>query len=62
MARNIFLTALFIVLSIPALACAHVEKQTLVDVRIVSDSGRSFKSTGPIPVFTKKESSSTWRQ
>ena len=43
MARNIFLTALFIVLSIPALACAHVEKQTLVDVRIVSDSGEEFQ-------------------
>ena len=43
MVRNIFLTALFIVLSIPALACAHVEKQTLVDVRIVSDSGEEFQ-------------------
>jgi hypothetical protein len=43
MVWNIFLTALFIVLSIPALACAHVEKQTLVDVRIVSDSGEEFQ-------------------
>ena len=42
MVRNVFLAALFIVLSIPALACAHVEKQNLVDVRIVSDSGEEF--------------------
>src|SRR4030043_1770412 len=42
MVRNVFLTALFIVLVIPALACAHVEKQNLVDVRIVSDSGDEF--------------------
>jgi hypothetical protein len=44
MVRNIFLTALFIiVLAIPVLASAHVEKQNLVDVRIVSDSGEEFQ-------------------
>jgi hypothetical protein len=44
MVRNIFLTALFIiVLAIPVLASAHVEKQNLVDVRIVSDSGGEFQ-------------------
>jgi len=42
MERNVFLTALFIVLVIPALACAHLEKQNLVDVRVVSDSGEEF--------------------
>jgi hypothetical protein len=42
MVRNVLLTALFILLVIPALACAHVEKQNLVDVRIVSDSGEEF--------------------
>jgi hypothetical protein len=43
MVRNVFLTALFIVLVIPVLAWAHVEKQNLVDVRIVSDSGEEFQ-------------------
>jgi hypothetical protein len=43
MVRNVFLMALFIVLVIPALACAHLEKQNLVDVRIVSDSGEEFQ-------------------
>jgi hypothetical protein len=43
MVRNVFLTALFIVLVIPVLAYAHVEKQNLVDVRIVSDSGEEFQ-------------------
>jgi len=42
MVRNVFLTALFILLVIPVLACAHLEKQNLVDVRIVSDSGEEF--------------------
>jgi len=42
MIRNVFLTALFIVLVIPELTCAHVEKKNLVDVRIVSDSGNGF--------------------
>jgi hypothetical protein len=43
MVRNVFLTALFIILVIPALVCAHLEKQNLVDVRIVSDSGEEFQ-------------------
>jgi hypothetical protein len=49
MVRNVFLTALFIVLVIPALACAHVEKQNLVDVRIVSDSGEEFQKYRAYP-------------
>jgi hypothetical protein len=43
MVRNVFLAALFIVLVIPALACAHVEKRNLVDVRIVSDTGEEYQ-------------------
>jgi hypothetical protein len=43
MVRNLFLTGLFITLVVPALACAHVEKQNVVDVRIVSDFGEEFQ-------------------
>ncbi len=43
MVRNLFLTGLFITLVVPALACAYVEKQNVVDVRIVSDSGEEFQ-------------------
>jgi len=42
MVRSVLLAALFIALVIPVLACAHVEKQNLVDVRIVSDSGEEL--------------------
>ena len=42
MVRNIFLMMFFIVWIIPALACAHVEKGDVVDVKIISDSGDEF--------------------
>src|SRR4030043_1342653 len=42
MVRNIFLMVFFIAWIIPALACAHVEKGDVVDVRIISDSGDEF--------------------
>jgi len=42
MVRNIFLMVFFIAWIIPALACAHVEKGDVVDVKIISDSGDEF--------------------
>jgi len=51
MVRNVFLTALFIVWVIPVVACAHVEKQNLVNVRIVSDSGVEFPTYRTYPRF-----------
>jgi len=42
MARNAFLTVLFISLVIPALIWAHAGKGDVVDVRILSDSGEEF--------------------
>ena len=49
MVRNLFLTGFFITLAVPALACAHVEKQNFVDVRIVSDSGEEFQKYSAHP-------------
>jgi hypothetical protein len=54
MARNIFMTALFIVLAIPALTCAHLERQNLVDVRIVSDSGEEFQKFRARPLIDQE--------
>ncbi len=54
MVRNIFLTALFIVLVIPVLACAHVGKENLVEVRIVSDSGEEFAKYRTYPRFRQE--------
>jgi hypothetical protein len=54
MARNVFLTALFIVLVIPALAWTHPEKQNLVDVRIVPDSGEEFPKYRTYPHFLQE--------
>jgi hypothetical protein len=42
MARNAFLTVLFVSLVIPALVWAHGGKGEVVDVRILSDSGEEF--------------------
>ncbi|MDI7260999.1 MAG: hypothetical protein QME90_13905 [Thermodesulfobacteriota bacterium] len=42
MARNAFLTVLFVSLVIPALAWAHAGNGDVVDVRILSDSGEVF--------------------
>ena len=54
MVRNVFLTGLFIVLVIPALAWAHVEKQNFVDVRIVSDSGQEFQKYRAHPLVLQE--------
>lgn len=54
MVRNIFLTVLFIVLVIPVLACAHVGKENLVEVRIVSDSGEEFAKYRTYPRFRQE--------
>ena len=54
MVRNIFLTALFIVLVIPVLACAHAGKENLVEVRIVSDSGEEFAKYRTYPRFRQE--------
>jgi hypothetical protein len=54
MVRNVFLTALFIVWILPVVACAHVEKQNLVNVRIVSDSGAEFSKYRTYPRFGQK--------
>ena len=61
MGRRVFLTVLFMVLVIPALACAHAGKGNVVDVRIVSDRGVSSQSTGPIRVSARKAIFSMWR-
>jgi hypothetical protein len=42
MARSALLRVLFISLVIPALAWAHAEKEAVVDLRILSDSGGEF--------------------
>jgi hypothetical protein len=42
MVRKAFLTLLFLVVVIPASACAHAGKGSLVDVRIVSDHGGEY--------------------
>jgi len=42
MVRKLLLTVLFMVSVIPVLACAHVEKRNVVDVRIVSDKGGEY--------------------
>ena len=42
MARSALLRVLFISLVIPALAWAHAEKEDVVDLRILSDSGGEF--------------------
>ncbi len=42
MLKKAFLTGLFMVSVIPALAWAHVGQKNVVDVRIVSDSGSDF--------------------
>ena len=42
MALSAFLTLLFISLVIPGLAWTHAEKEGLVDLRILSDSGGEF--------------------
>ena len=42
MVRKAFMTALFMVSVIPAVACAHVEKANVVDVRVLSDRGVEF--------------------
>ena len=42
MVRRAYSIALWMVLVVPALACAHAEKGNVVDVRIVSDHGSEF--------------------
>ena len=42
MVRKALLTVLLVAWFIPALACAHVRKENVVDVRIVSDHGKEF--------------------
>ena len=42
MVRKILLVALWVVWVFPALACAHVGKENVVDVRIVSDDRSEF--------------------
>ncbi len=54
MKRDIFLTALCIVLVIPVLACAHAGKENLVEVRIVSDSGEQFAKYRTYPRFHRE--------
>jgi hypothetical protein len=54
MVRNVLLTALFIVWVIPVFACAHVEKQNLTEVRIVSDSGKEFPKYRTYPRFRQE--------
>ncbi len=51
MVRKVLLTALFILWVIPAFACAHVEKENLVNVQIVSDSGEEFPKYRTYPRF-----------
>lgn len=42
MAKNAFLTVLFICLVIPTLAWTHIEREAVVDIRVLSDSGEAF--------------------
>jgi len=42
MRRIAFMAVLFISLAIPSLGCAHVGRNDVVDVRIVSDKGEAF--------------------
>lgn len=42
MRRIGLLAGLFIILAIPSLGCAHVSKNNVIDVRIVSDNGETF--------------------
>ena len=42
MVRKAFLTVLLVAWVIPALACAHVGKESVADVRIVSDHGNEY--------------------
>ena len=54
MVRNVLLTALFIGWVIPVFACAHVEKQNLTELRIVSDSGEEFPKYRTYPRFRQE--------
>lgn len=50
MTRMAFLTVLFISLVIPAFAWSHSEKEAVVDVRILSDSGVEFPKYRTYPL------------
>jgi hypothetical protein len=49
MKRIVFIAVLFISLAIPSLGCAHVGRNDVIDVRIVSDKGEAFPKYETFP-------------